>query len=77
MTKKTFIDLRKETTKLAFTKKHQYYTNKISSHSTTKGLFECVNELTDNTKSSSLPEYTSSFELANRFNTFSRIKSVK
>ena len=72
--KADFIKPRKDTTSLAFKKKKKYYSNKISSCSTTKSLFECVNKLVDNTKSTALPSHTSSTDLANRFNAFFKKK---
>ena len=68
--KKMFVSLRKETTKLASSKKRGFYSEKIDKCSSTKDLFGCINQLTDNTKVSVLPQHDSSVDLANDFNVF-------
>ena len=75
--KKCFVDLRKQTTDMAFHKKREYYSNKISNSNGTKALYSCVNELLDKKKSSVLPSHTCSKELASRFNTYFKEKIKK
>ena len=72
--KKIFVNLRKETTKLASSKKLGFYSEKIDKCSSTNDLFGCINQLTDNTKVSVLPQHDSSVYLANDFNTFFKEK---
>ena len=72
--KQVYIDLRKQTTDLAYSKKHAYFSDKIKECSTSKALFSCVNQLVDNTKCSVLPSHESPVELATKFNSFFKEK---
>ena len=69
-----FIHLRKETTLLARKKKQEHYGNKIAQCSTSKELYNCVNELLDKKKESVLPTHNSSAELATEFNMYFKEK---
>ena len=75
--KKAFIDLRKQTTALAFRKKREHYASKIGNCNSTKALFNSVYELLDQKKPSILPSHSSSKELATRFITYFKDKITK
>ena len=73
--KEDFVNLRKETTALAFNKKRNYYAMKIDKcDGNTKALFGCINELLDTKQNKVLPSHNSSNELADRFQTFFKVK---
>ena len=69
-----FVDLRKQTTFLALSKKREHYNKKINECNSTKELYNCVNELLDKKKSSVLPSHDSTTELAERFNKYFKDK---
>ena len=68
--RESFVELRKQTTKLAFDKKREHCTRKIEECNGTKALFGCVKELLDQKKPAILPSHDSEAELASRFNTY-------
>ena len=73
--RETFVNLRKQTTELAFRKKRDYYRNEINDcEGKTKMLFKCVNRLLDVKQDSVLPTHDSSVELANKFQTYFKEK---
>ena len=65
-----FVNLRKQTTFQALTKKREHYNKKINDCNGSKELYNCVNELLDRKKSSVLPSHDSTAELAERFNKY-------
>ena len=72
--KDEFIRLQKETTKLAFKKKHDYYSKKIENCNSSKNLYACANKLLDIRQKSLLPSSISNIELANRFKDYFKEK---
>ena len=72
--REAFVELRKQTTRLAFNKKREYCAKKIEECNGTKALFGCVYELLDQKKPSVLPSHDSKSELASRFNTYFKQK---
>lgn len=73
--KNDFVNLRKQTTTLAFEKKKTYYAKKIDQcNGNSKSLFACVNRLLDIKQNAVLPSHNSTEELANRFQTYFREK---
>lgn len=74
--KREFVDLRKETTKMAQEKKISRITQKIEQGSS-KTLYQVVNHLTDKTQEKVLPTAQSDEELANNFLHFFQQKIQK
>ena len=73
-----FIQLRKQTTALAFTKKRKHFmTNIEKCNGNSKSLFSCLNKLIDNNQEKVLPSYESAKDLAQRFQTFFKEKIDK
>ena len=72
--KEIFINLRKQTTSMAFIKKRDYFTRKIAECQGTKALFGCVKELVNDKKEPVLPTHESKSELANNFNHYFKNK---
>ena len=62
-----FIDLRKQTTALAYEKKRSYYDQKLKDMPNNKTLYSVVNELIDNKQEVVLPMADSDQELADSF----------
>ena len=71
--KNEFVNLRKQTTNLAFNKKREFHSNKIEEcDGNSKSLFACVNKLLDIKQDIVLPTHDSNEELADKFNLFQR-----
>ena len=78
--KNAFINVRKETTTLAFNKKRDYFATKIDqSNGNSKVLFNCLNTLVDSKKEAVLPSHDSPLELAEKFKIYFRdkIKNIR
>ena len=70
-----FINLRKQTTNLAFNKKRQHYSEKINECGKNgKSLYTCVNKLLDIKQDMVLPSHSSGVELANQFKIYFKEK---
>ena len=65
--KENYINLRKQTTTLAYEKKRKYYDEKLSDMSNSKTFYSVVNKLLDNKQEVILPSSRSDKELANSF----------
>ena len=73
--RESFVNLRKQTTELAFRKKKEFYRNEINEcEGKNKMLYKCVNRLLDVKQDSVLPTHNSSLELANQFQSYFKEK---
>ena len=72
-----FVKLRKQTTQMALNKKKEYYDKKFKECRGQKEMYKCINRLLDRKQESSLPEHTSSKELANQFAKYFKEKISK
>ena len=70
-----FVNLRKQTTALAFNKKRTYYADKIDEcKGNSKSLFSTLNKLLDEGQTVILPNHESSVELAEKFKNYFKDK---
>ena len=70
-----FVNLRKQTTALAFNKKRSYFAKKIEDcNGNSKALFNSLDKLLDERQETVLPSHESSSELAERFQSYFRDK---
>ena len=75
--KVAYVLLQKQTTALSVSKKKSYITDKLQSNTSSKELYNVVNQLLDNQKEVLLPSSNSNVELANEFCEFFSSKVAK
>ena len=75
--KVAYVLLQKQTTALSVSKKKSYITDKLQSNTSSKEVYNVVNQLLDNQKEVLLPSSNSNVELANEFCNFFSNKVAK